>query len=38
VAPLPSTTAGAARDVDLLTGHNRDEYRLFTELNGLRGT
>ena len=23
---------GAARNVDLLTGHNRDEYRLFTEL------
>jgi para-nitrobenzyl esterase len=37
VAPWRAVAAGAARDVDLLTGHNRDEYRLFTELNGLRG-
>ncbi len=37
VAPWQAVAAGAARDVDLLTGHNRDEYRLFTELNGLRG-
>jgi para-nitrobenzyl esterase len=38
VAPWRAVAAGAARDVDLLTGHNRDEYRLFTELNGVRGT
>ncbi|MGH3183728.1 MAG: carboxylesterase family protein, partial [Streptosporangiaceae bacterium] len=36
-APWRAVAAGAARDVDLLTGHNRDEYRLFTELQGLRG-
>jgi len=39
---LPSTpwhalATGTARDVELLTGHNRDEYRLFLELAGLRG-
>ena len=38
VPPWRAVAAGAARDVDLLTGHNRDEYRLFTELNGVRGT
>ena len=37
VAPWRALAAGAARDIDLLTGHNRDEYRLFTELYGLRG-
>ena len=37
-APWRALAAGAARDVDLLTGHTRDEYRLFTELGGLRGT
>lgn len=37
-APWRALAAGAARDVDLLTGHNRDEYRLFTELAGVRGT
>jgi len=36
--PWQAVAAGAARDVDLLTGHNRDEYRLFLELGGLRGT
>jgi para-nitrobenzyl esterase len=36
-APWRAVAAGAARDVDLLTGHNRDEYRLFTNLYGLRG-
>jgi para-nitrobenzyl esterase len=36
-APWRAVATGAARDVDLLTGHNRDEYRLFTELSGLRG-
>jgi para-nitrobenzyl esterase len=39
---LPSTpwqalASGTAREVDLLTGHNRDEYRLFLEFAGLRG-
>jgi para-nitrobenzyl esterase len=37
VAPWRAIAAGAARDIDLLTGHNRDEYRLFTALYGLRG-
>jgi para-nitrobenzyl esterase len=36
--PWQAVAAGAARDVDLLTGHNRDEYRLFLEFGGLRGT
>ncbi len=36
-APWRALVSGAARDVDLLTGHNRDEFRLFTELYGLRG-
>jgi para-nitrobenzyl esterase len=35
--PWQAVAAGAARDVDLLTGHNRDEYRLFLEFGGLRG-
>jgi para-nitrobenzyl esterase len=29
--------AGAARDVELLTGHNRDEYRLFVAMKGRLG-
>ena len=29
--------AGAGRSIDLITGHNRDEFRLFTELSGRRG-
>ena len=32
VAPLEAITRGAASDIDLLTGHNAHEYRLFTEL------
>ena len=36
-APWRALAAGAGRGVDLVTGHNRDEYRLFTELNGQRG-
>ena len=36
-APWRAVAAGAARDVDLLTGHNRDEYRLFTTLSEQRG-
>ena len=37
VAPWRALATGAARDIDLLTGHNRDEYRLFTARYGLRG-
>jgi para-nitrobenzyl esterase len=36
-APWPAVAAGAGRSVDLIAGHNRDEYRLFTEMFGLRG-
>jgi para-nitrobenzyl esterase len=28
---------GAGRSIDLITGHNRDEFRLFTELSSMRG-
>ncbi|GAB3708848.1 carboxylesterase/lipase family protein [Nocardiopsis oceani] len=31
-APLDAVARGAAADVDLLVGHNTEEYRLFTEL------
>ncbi|WP_210588803.1 carboxylesterase/lipase family protein [Streptomyces sp. GESEQ-35] len=39
---LPSTpwdalASGAARDVELIAGHNRDEYRLFLLLGGVLG-
>jgi len=37
-APWRAVAAGAARNVDLIAGHNRDEYRLFTEVFGIRGT
>jgi para-nitrobenzyl esterase len=37
VAPWRSVAAGAGRHVDLVTGHTRDEYRLFTHLFGLHG-
>ena len=36
-APWQALAAGAGRGVDLVAGHNRDEYRLFTALNGQRG-
>jgi para-nitrobenzyl esterase len=36
-APWRSVAAGAGRDVDLVAGHTRDEYRLFTHLFGLHG-
>ena len=36
-APWQALAAGTAWNVDLLTGHTRDEYRLFLELAGLRG-
>jgi para-nitrobenzyl esterase len=37
VAPWRAVAAGASRAIDLLTGHNRDEFRLFTEMSGRRG-
>jgi para-nitrobenzyl esterase len=36
-APWRALVSGAARDVELLTGHNRDEYRLFLALSGRLG-
>ena len=36
-APWRALVAGAARDVDLLIGHNQDEYRLFLALSGRLG-
>ena len=37
VAPWVALATGTGRTVDLITGHNRDEYRLFLEFAGLRG-
>ncbi|MET7455808.1 carboxylesterase family protein [Streptomyces sp. NPDC005574] len=37
-APWEALAGGSARDVELITGHNRDEYRLFLLLGGLLGT
>ena len=37
VAPWRAVAAGTARDIDLITGHTRDEYRLFMHVFGLRG-
>ncbi len=36
-APWRALLSGAARDVELLTGHNRDEYRLFIAVSGRLG-
>ncbi|HJY94269.1 MAG TPA: carboxylesterase family protein [Streptosporangiaceae bacterium] len=36
-APWREMAAGASRNVDLITGHTRDEYRLFMQVYGLRG-
>jgi len=36
-SPWRALLAGAASDVELLTGHNRDEYRLFIAMGGLLG-
>ena len=36
-APWRALLSGAARDVDLLTGHNKDEYRLFIAMGGRLG-
>ncbi|MGW5650539.1 carboxylesterase/lipase family protein [Streptomyces humi] len=35
--PWEALAAGAGREVDLLVGHNRDEYRLFVVLGGKLG-
>jgi para-nitrobenzyl esterase len=35
--PWPALAAGAARDVELLAGHTRDEHRLFSLLDGVLG-
>ncbi|MEV6955552.1 carboxylesterase family protein [Streptomyces sp. NPDC051183] len=37
VTPWQALADGAARDVELLVGHTRDEQRLFTALDGLLG-
>jgi para-nitrobenzyl esterase len=36
-APWRAVATGAARGIDLITGHTRDEFRLFTHVYGLRG-
>jgi para-nitrobenzyl esterase len=36
-SPWRALLSGAARDVELLTGHNRDEYRLFTVVDAQFG-
>jgi para-nitrobenzyl esterase len=36
-APWRALVSGAAREVELLTGHNKDEYRLFIALQGRLG-
>ncbi|WP_221359340.1 carboxylesterase/lipase family protein [Streptomyces beigongshangae] len=36
-APWEALAAGAARDVELVVGHTRDEYRLFMALDGTLG-
>ncbi|MCK9893629.1 carboxylesterase/lipase family protein [Frankia sp. AgB32] len=35
--PWQALAAGAARDVDLIAGHTRDEHRLFTVFTGMLG-
>ena len=35
--PRGALLSGAARNVELLTGHNRDEYRLFIAMSGRLG-
>ena len=36
-APWRAVATGTARNIDLITGHNRDEYRLFTQIYTMRG-
>ncbi|MDN0194179.1 carboxylesterase family protein [Streptomyces sp. S.PNR 29] len=35
--PWQALSAGAARDIDLIVGHNRDEFRLFLAMGGRLG-
>ncbi|MFI5686710.1 carboxylesterase/lipase family protein [Streptomyces sp. NPDC051636] len=35
--PWQALASGAARDIDLVAGHNRDEFRLFLALGGMTG-
>ena len=37
VAPWRAVATGTARGINLVTGHTRDEYRLFMHVYGLRG-
>jgi len=37
VAPWRAVATGTGRDIDLITGHTRDEYRLFMQVYGFRG-
>jgi para-nitrobenzyl esterase len=37
VAPWQALAAGAGRDVELVVGHNRDEFRLFLAMGGQLG-
>ncbi|MFF7789707.1 carboxylesterase family protein [Streptomyces sp. NPDC007991] len=37
VTPWQALAAGAAKDIDLIVGHNRDEYRLFVAMAGQLG-
>lgn len=37
VTPWQALAAGAARDIDLLVGHTRDEHRLFSLIDGVLG-
>jgi len=36
--PWQALSDGAGRDIELLVGHTRDEYRLFTAMTGLLGS
>ncbi|MFD8233725.1 carboxylesterase/lipase family protein [Streptomyces sp. NPDC059696] len=36
-SPWQALRSGSAKDIDLLVGHNRDEYRLFTAMTGQLG-
>ncbi|MEU0008363.1 carboxylesterase family protein [Streptomyces sp. NPDC006314] len=37
MSPWQALASGAAREVDLLVGHNRDEFRLFMAMSGMLG-
>jgi para-nitrobenzyl esterase len=37
-APWRAVVTGAGREIDLITGHTRDEYRLFMHVLGIHGT